>query len=231
MLAQYANLSTAKHKHIVEPTVSIYPFKFPQSTGNLNKIGAGYLRRRKFNPAKLKKKWGLRQTGPMSFLKEGDRTINYSNRILIPIKWNGEIVSFQTRDISERSDRKYLACPIKREKIHHKNILYGKQERWERAKALIIVEGVTDVWRLGHYSVATFGTAFKMEQVLELAKANDKFFIIFDDEPQAQKQARKLAVKLKTLGKKAYIKTVKGDPGGMKQEDANHLVRQLLGRR
>ena len=65
---------------------------------------------------------------------------------------------------------------------------------------------------------------------LNWRRANDKFFLYLD-EPLGFATFVKLAVKLKTLGKKAYIKTVKGDPGGMKQEDANHLVRQLLGRR
>ena len=75
---------------------------------------------------------------------------------------------------------------------------------------------------------ATFGIEFKMEQVLCLAGLHDRFFIIFDEEPQAQKQARELATKLKTLGKRAYVQKIEGDPGGMKPEDAKYLVRDLL---
>ena len=67
-----------------------------------------------------------------------------------------------------------------------------------------------------------------MEQVLQLAKIHDKFFMLFDEEPQAQEQARVLATKLKALGKEVYIEKIKGDPGDMRQEDADYLVKQLM---
>src|SRR5690606_35506657 len=122
-----------------------------------------------------------------------------------------------------------LACPMKREKVHHKNILYGKQEDWYKYPALIVVEGVTDVWQFGTAAVATFGIEFKMEQVQQLSKAHDRFFILYDSETQAQEKARQLAVRLKALGKKEFIETLKGgDPADMKQDDADHLVKQFM---
>ena len=207
-----------------EAKVSILPLRMPKPSSSLTALYKNYLKKRKFDPDKLEQEWGLSQTGPVSFL-DG---ISYSHRILIPIYWNGEMVSFQARDITGKSKLKYLACPKRREKIHHKNILYGKQEKWREAKGLIIVEGVTDVWRLGYHAVATFGIEFKMEQVLQLAKIHDKFFVLFDEEPQAQEQARVLATKLKALGKEVYIEKIKGDPGDMRQEDADYLVKQLM---
>lgn len=208
-----------------EPKIAINPFKFPQPHENLTQPYKNYLRSRGFNPDKLEKEWGLLQTGIVSFL-DG---INYSRRILIPIRWNGETVSFQARDITELSDLKYLACPKKREKIHHKHILYGDQETLKRSKAIIIVEGVTDVWRLGKRSVATFGIEFKTEQVLLLSKFNAEFFIIFDEDREAQKQAKKLSVKLKTLGKKAHIISgIKDDPGSMKQDEADNFIKEIF---
>ncbi|MCK9456781.1 MAG: hypothetical protein M0R31_05745 [Candidatus Riflebacteria bacterium] len=212
-------------KLVPKSRVSIHPLKFPKPHSILNKYGKQYLAKRGFDPEYLEHKWGLCQTGPVSFLDK----ISYGNRILIPIYWNGEMVSFQSRDITDKSDRKYLACPMKREKIHHKNILYGYQEFWEDSHGIIIVEGVTDVWRLGDSAVATFGIEFKMEQVLQLKKLGRKrFFIVFDNEPQAQAQARVLATKLRTLGREAYIERVEGDPGSMKQRDADYFVKELL---
>jgi len=209
-------------KRTEEPRVSIFPLKLPKPNGPLSGQYKTYLENRGFDPDLLEREWGLIQTGPMSFL-DG---ISYNHRILIPINWAGEMVSFQGRDITGKSSLKYLACPKKREKIHHKNIVYGKQEKWRNS--LIVVEGVTDVWRLGPNAAATFGIEFKMEQVLQLKQICDKFIIVFDDEPQAQAQARKLATKLKALGKKVHIETIEGDPGGMKQDDADSLVRQLI---
>lgn len=207
-----------------QPNVSIFPLRMPRPNADLTEPYKNYLRGRKFDPDKLEKEWGLRQTGPVSFL-DG---ISYSHRILIPIYWGGEVVSFQTRDITGKSKMKYLACPKRREKINHKTILYGKQEVWKEANGIIVVEGVTDVWRLGPYAAATFGIEFKMEQVLQLAKINDRFAILFDEEPQAQAQARVLSTKLKTLGKTTQVLKIKGDPGDMKQSEADYLVKQLI---
>ena len=208
----------------IEPKVSIHPFKYPKPNFPLNKQGKQYLAKRGFDPAYIEQEWGLLQTGPVSFL-DG---ISYNNRIVIPIYWNGRIVSFQARDITDKNEMKYLACPMKREETHHKNILYGKDGHWQRLHSIIVVEGVTDVWRLGPSSVATFGTAFKMEQVLRLAECGKRFFILFDNETQAQEQARSLAVRLKALRKEVFIETVKGDPGDMSQDDADALVRELV---
>ncbi len=210
---------------VPEAKVKIQPFKYPKPYCPLTAPYKRYLIGRGFDPEKLEAEWGVLQTGPVSFL-DG---IAYSHRILIPISWGGEVVSFQARDITHKSDLKYVACPKKRELIHHKDILYGNQAKW--GKTAIVVEGVTDVWRLGTNAVATFGIAFKMEQVLQLAKHFSRLVILFDSEPQAQQQARSLMVKLRTLGKAVELETIEDDPGSMKQEDANHLVRQILGKR
>jgi len=207
-----------------EAKVSIYPLKLPYPTIKLNEVGKRYLRGRGFDPERLEREWGVLQTGPTCFLDMA----RYDNRILIPIYWGREMVSFQSRDITGESEKKYLACPSRREKTKHKNVVYGKEERWPETDSLIIVEGITDVWRLGGYSVATFGISFTTEQVLLLSKMAGRFFIIFDNEPQAQEQARKLAVKLKALGRRAYVETVEEDPGSMKQEEADYLVKNLL---
>ncbi len=208
-----------------EPKVSIFPIKLPTPNGALSKYYRQYLIRRRFNPDYLERVWGVRETGPISLLDE----IDYSHRIIIPIHWDGEMVSFQTRDITGRHKAKYMACPQRREKIHHKDIVYGKQSRLIKSDGIIVVEGVTDVWRLGSRSLATFGISFTMKQVLTLSKLNNKFHIIFDEEPQAQKQAKELAIKLQTLGKAVYVHTIEGDPADLSQEDANHLVKDLLG--
>lgn len=231
IIDKYQGISGQK-KTAVEPKtapkVILHPFKFPKPNQPLTDRYKAYLSDRGFDPDKLERDWKLSQTGSISLL-DG---VSYSHRILIPIFWDGRIVSFQARDVTDTSTRKYLACPKRRERIHHKDILYGRQEYWSNAKAIIVVEGVTDVWRFGFCAAATFGIEFKMEQVLQLLKLHDRFFIVFDDEPQAQEQARRLSlqIKAKTRGMRVHVEMVKGDPGGMKQDDADHFVRQLIGR-
>lgn len=217
---------TARVKDAPEPRVSIHPFRFPQPYKSITGPYKRYLARRWFNPERIAEEWRLLQTGPVSYL-DG---ISYSHRILIPIYWEGKVVSFQARDITDKADLKYLACPKTREKIHHKDILYMHPDRPD-SRTGIVVEGVTDAWRLGWPAVATFGIEFKMTQVLRLAERFDRLFILFDRETQAQKQARMLAVKLRTLGREVHIEQIlDGDPGSMNQDDADHLVRQLIGR-
>jgi hypothetical protein len=130
--------------------------------------------------------------------------------------------------VTGKSDRKYLACPTDREVKHHKHILYGRQECWKGTG--IIVEGVTDVWRLGPTACAVYGIQYRQEQVLEIAKRFKRVAIVFDAESQAQAQARKLAVELRpALGTEPVVVNLgSADPGSMSQDDADHLVRELI---
>jgi len=210
-----------------EPQVSIQPFKFPNPTSPLGAREKHYLSNRGFDPDKIERQWQIFATGPISLLDN----INYKQRILIPIHWDLKTVSFQARDITGKSELRYIACPKPREIIHHKNIVYGDQSYWAISRVGIVVEGVTDVWKLGPAACATFGIEYKMEQVLAIANAMDRIFVIFDNEIQAQKQARKLAAQLKGLGKEVFIERITDkDPGCMNQDDADHLVCQLIGK-
>jgi hypothetical protein len=184
-----------------------------------------YLEGRGFDPDAVEREWGVLGTGPASYL-DG---IDYRFRLLIPVRWGGAEVSFQTRDVTGRSDRKYLACPAGREVKHHKHVLYGRQECW--GETGIIVEGVTDVWRLGPRACGTFGIGYAAEQVLAIAKNFRRVAIVFDAERQAQAQARRLAAQLRLrLGTEPVVVDLGdgADPGSMSQDDADHLVRDLV---
>ncbi len=202
--------------------VSIHPYKRPPNTQALTRLHARYLERRGFDPHKLISEWGLTATGPASIL-DG---INYKFRIVAPINWNGSEVSFQTRDCTNKHPMKYLACPKSRENIHHKHILYGNQSHWGNIG--ICVEGIADVWRMGPLSFALFGIQFSTEQLLHVAKRFRRVAIVFDSEPQANKQANLLAAKLRSSGTVVHVeKLSSGDPGSLSQDDADHLVRTL----
>lgn len=201
------------------------PHRMPSRTEDMNERHFKYLEKRGFDPGKLINQWGLKGTGPISRLDE----IDYKFRVVAPIFWNGKQVSFQARDITDRSDLKYLACPMAREITHHKHVLYGRQEHWTDTG--ICVEGITDAWRLGPVAFATFGIKYKIQQVKLMVKSFKRVFILFDDDPQAVKQAKTLCAQLKGAGLDTIRIEVDGDPGGMAQDDADHLVRQLLARR
>ena len=145
----------------------------------------------------------------------------------MPIRWGGRVVSFQTRDVTGRSRIKYMACPPGREAVSHKDVVYGRESGWRRAVGLG-VEGVTDVWRLGPRSFATFGVQVRPRQLIRIARRFDRVVLVFDPDPAAQARARALAPRLRAVGTRVAIENPGDtDPGDMSDDDARHLVRQL----
>ena len=202
--------------------VEVRPFRFPSGTGPLVNNHRRYLRRRNFDPDQLAQEWGLLGTGPFSHLDK----INYRFRLVAPIHWDGEVVSFQTRDVTGRSRVKYMACPPAREAKSHKDILYGQPKKWGRVG--IGVEGITDVWRLGPMAFATFGVQLRHSQVLCMVRSFDRVILLFDPDGPAQERARVLAARLRGAGVSAPVEDLgEGDPGSLSPEDARHLVRDL----
>lgn len=221
LIGQYGIIHTSKP---VKVEIRKKSFKYPSGTGSLSNAHIRYLQERNFDPDRIIDLWQLKATGPVSKLDN----IDYKNRILIPFEWDGQIVSFDTRSISknESDSVRYKACPADRELIPHKSILYGKQDKWKETG--ILVEGPTDVWRLGTFSFAVSGIKFTPSQVRTIALCFKRVAVCFDDDPQAVLQANKIVAELKFRGVDAFRVDIEGDPGSMKQEDADYLVKQLI---
>jgi len=107
----------------------------------------------------------------------------YGRRIIIPVYVNGVLVTFQARTLDSNTRPKYL---FPREGAScFQSVLYN----WDQAKnyeVLIMVEGVTDAWRLwlrGFQNVVcTFGKSLKKEQRrLILDNPKTKTVIMFWD--------------------------------------------------
>jgi hypothetical protein len=206
-----------------EPTIKIRlkNHKLPSGTEPLTARHKQYLESRLFDPDKLEKEWKLVGTGPIALLDK----VDYKHRIIAPITWDGEEVSFQGRDITNKHELRYITCPKERELIFHKHILYANQEKWTDVG--ICTEGITDVWRLGPRAFATFGIEFTAQQVRVIAKSFKRVAVVFDDEPQAKEQADKMVDRLQFRNIDAWRVDIIGDPGSMKQEDADYLIKQL----
>lgn len=202
-------------------------FKFPSGTVALLPHQKKYLAKRRFDPDFLEKEYGLLGTGPFSSMKVGKgrdrKELSYKNRIIIPINWEGRTVSFQGRDVTNRHKLKYMACPEERELVNLKTILYGQSN----GKRCVLVEGVTDVWRLGFGALSVFGIKYRLAQVKCLCNF-ERVFILFDPEVQARKQAEKIQAALRFRG--VQVEVLEGfdcDPGDMLEDDAKHLMRGL----
>jgi hypothetical protein len=197
-------------------------FKFPSGTTHLQINHKQYLEKRRFDPDKLEYDWGLLGTNPVSTLDK----ISYKHRIIIPFYWDDKIVSFDSRDITNKTDVRYKACPKERELIPHKDIIYGKQKHW--GKTGICVEGPTDVWRLGFNSFCVSGIKYTPKQVRLMVSLFRRIMVVFDDDPQAIIQANLLVSELKFRGCDAKRIDIIGDPGEMDQSEADYLVKQLI---
>ena len=198
------------------------PHTLPSNTQPLIRSHKSYLLSRGFNPDRLEREWGLLSTGPIAKLDKAD----YKHRIIAPIFWNGEQVSFQGRDFTDKAKPKYKACPQDRELVQHQHILYGKQDEW--GKVGICVEGITDVWRFGFNSFATFGIEYTLQQVKEMARHFKFIAIAYDDDPQAIEKAYELIKELEFRDVMAWRVPIVGDPAAMSQPDADELVKSIL---
>ncbi len=220
IMREYGGSSYTKDPKTVK--IGKKKYKLPTGVTALLPGHIRYLEKRGFDPVKLQRDWFLVGSGAISFLDK----IDYSKRVIAPFLWDGKEVTFQGRDITDKHPLKYMACPMEREIMHHKHILYGRPDKW--GKIGLCVEGITDVWRLGFNSFATCGIEFTNKQIRIIAKQFTNVIVIFDDEVQAIEQANKLIFELRFRGVNAWRQPIEGDPGGLSQSDADHLVRSLI---
>ncbi len=193
----------------------------PMGTGPLEDRHRRYLAGRGFDPDELAEIWDLRGTGHLG---------PYKFRIIAPITWRGQIVSYQGRDVTGRSHLKYKACVEADEAWPHKGCLYGLD--LIEGDAVVVVEGIADAWRLGVGAVGTFGTSWSGPQARLLAPF-ERVSILFDfGEPDAQAKAEALGETVAALGGHD-VEIVDGlgvgDPGDLPQTEAVSLMRELLG--
>jgi hypothetical protein len=177
-----------------------------------------YLIKREFDSEKLEKEYDLSGT---------DHIGEYKFRIIIPIYFNGKLISYQGRDITERQTPKYKACKKELELLHHKYILYNIDNA--EKNTVVVVEGIMDVFRLGSNSVATFGTGFTPEQVNLLADRFKKIIIFYDKGEEAQQQAMKLSTMLNGLGRESEVIEHEqyDDPADMPQNEADYFMKNI----
>ena len=131
--------------------------------------------------------WDVQGTGPVSLMDN----MSYSHRLVMPIMWDDRIVSFQTRDITDKHFLRYITCPESREIIKHKHIFYQAIPTKD-SDTCICVEGVTDAWRFGDCAIATFGIKYTRQQVRAISKRYKRVFVVFDDDPQGNRSIRKI---------------------------------------
>jgi len=179
-----------------------------------------YLENRGFDAKEIERKYKLTATGKCRGIDS-----KYSYRILVPVLVNRLPVSFTA--LSHTSSRqRYLHCEDSRAVIPMKSLFYNIDSVRDTA---LIVEGVTDVWRMGDGCIAAMGEVFTIKQVLFLVRRKVlRCFVMFDAEYNAQKRAKSLAEMLSGFIKHVEIYELEiGDPGELSEEEAKKIRQDI----
>jgi len=179
------------------------------SSSTFPKTHRRYLKRRRFSLKRIKKDYGI---------------LAQKLRIVIPYYLDGRIVTYTARDITDKADKKYLACPNRKAIIPIKSTFYNIDRATDK---VVLVEGVTDVWRIGKGSIAASGVIITNEQLLLLSERRiKKVFIVFDED--ASGKADRYANKLSAVTEVEIIELEKGDPAEQSPEVVSQIRRLLL---
>ena len=184
----------------------------PKGVSTLQSPHKKYLRGRNFNWRRIEKQWEIGGVGIAS-------KIAWS--IFIPIHYRGEVVSWTSRSLSDKGAR-YISASESEESLPHKSLLYGEDFA---THSIIVVEGPTDVWRIGCGAVATLGVGYSPAQVSKILKYPRRA-VCFDK--GAQKRAKKLVDTLCLYPGETYNMVLEADDPGSAGQKEIKQIREFL---
>lgn len=174
-----------------------------------------YLENRNFDSNYIFEKYKLRCCGP---------TGKYKLRIIIPYITNRRIVTYSARDITNLAFSKYLLCPNSLSIIPAHSCLYNIDNSKD---TVVVVEGVTDVWRIGKGCVSITGIKYTPRQV-NLLNQFKRVFILLDK--GAEDMANRLAAQLVSVYHTEIITLNDGDPADLTGKDVVSLRKIIFGK-
>jgi hypothetical protein len=193
--------------------------KPPAGLLELTQAHRRYLESRHFDPAIITEIWEAKGTAY--------RSGAWNWRVVVPIRdQKGRIVAYTGRALSGEIKPRWRISPDDYIGTDPKKLLYGI-EKADPKKGVLIVEGPSDVWRMGPGAVGLLGIDWKVEQACILRKF-ERRFILFDPEPTAQKRARELANWLAPFpGETEILSGFSCDPGDLPQKKAEKIMKEL----
>jgi DNA primase len=181
-----------------------------------------YLARRKFDKSTVTE-YGLMWCGA-----DGE----YPLRLIIPVRVGGRVVTWQAADVTGMAKAKYVSCPNERSLLNIKDVVYGIDDV-AVAPLVVVVEGVTDRWRVGrHRSVALFGKEASGAQLLMLHRSlrGDARVVVMLD-ADAHEYGVRLGEQLAELRGGVEVALLgEGDPGGMTAVEVKAVLKEVIER-
>lgn len=165
-----------------------------------------YLKARGFSPKYLNKKYGI---------VGGGISGKWKFRIIIPIYYNGQLMSWTGRSILSKKKIKELEIPRYKnlsieESVRNPKELFFNLDNC-KGKEVVLTEGSFDVLRFDGNAICSLGTELTEGQIALLSERFEKIFILFDNEPEAQEKAHKFGMQLSSIGLDVEIVDVFGD--------------------
>lgn len=186
-----------------------------------------YLLSRNFSPRYLHEKYGVAGGGISG---------EWKYRIIIPLVIKGKVVSWTGRTILSKKKADELKIPryknlsIEESCVNPKTSLFNLDNC--NKSSVILTEGAFDVMRFGDNSICCFGSAITEEQISVIVDRFDKVFILFDNEPDAQKKAKRYGMQIASMGVEvevvnAYEDFNKNDGGELTPDEAETIKKEL----
>jgi DNA primase len=175
-----------------------------------------YLRHRGFDPAELSERWQVGYCLSSRFLP-------MSERLYIPIHQGGKLVFWQGRTLVEGLKMKYFNTPG----LHKSSYLYNF-DRARKQPGVVVVEGVTDAWRVGPSAVAFFGKKASREQITRLIICSHGKPLLVALDGEAGSETDILVGELRRLRSGSLVVVrlpADKDPGSLAREELWHIFR------
>lgn len=201
-----------------EPKQKIENILPKEASDNFMKLHLSWLESRNFNPHYLIKKYKLKATGP---------TGKYRHKIIAPAIIDRQIVNFVAADVTGKAKSKYLFPANAEVNLTIGQCLYNYDSLKEGGEA-ILVEGITDVWRLGDKSVAMLHKRITKEQLNLLARKElERVTIVPDEgaEDAGEYNAEQISGIIDNV---EVISLPAGDPGDLTVDEVADL-REFIG--
>lgn len=171
---------------------------------DLNRTHINYLIKRRFSPTEIIYKYQVSSHPNFG---------NLGGRLIIPVYENGQLVSLTGRSMNTKP--KYRNLEDEKSIIPIRDCLYGYD--FCKQDFVVVVEGVTDVWRMGDNCVGLFGKTMSIAQMHKLIKTFRFIFILLD--PDAVVSSKKIADSLRPYRRVFNLLVDGSDPGDYTWED------------
>jgi len=210
------HLSTRRRR---QHTSSIVDLQLPEEASpNVPALHRNWLKGRGFEPDDAIHRYNLHSVNML-----GD----WRFRLIIPVYQKHRLVTFTSRDVTEMADSAWRSLSNEDSIVPPKHCLYNIDSVQDTA---IVVEGVTDVWRIGAGCVATLGARWTSQQVA-LLEGLKNLFVMFDSESLAIVQAYKLAHAASSVVRSVnVIELTEGDPADLSQDTVDNIRREIFGK-